>query len=100
MLRDHCRKMAAAPDVVQRPKGISGACRPPAALKLDEDHDGCPWGWQGCACPHHDADRPQPPTDSERALWTHLADEIDTWLTNGLEEIDPETHTTPLWENA
>lgn len=45
------------------------------------------------------------PTDSvealraERAIWTQIADEIDTYLTGGLrEDLGPDDQ--PLWETA
>jgi hypothetical protein len=97
--RDHCRTMA-------DPNAWAGAHRHPRVLSWPCDprsdgtagHGECEWGWQGCACEHHDADRPKPPTPAERTLWTHLADEIDRWLKTGLDNAAPDAHTEPLWE--
>jgi hypothetical protein len=98
-LRDHCRTMAAAPTEIRRPRGSSGACM--GLGNVQRIHEDCVWGWQSCACTCHDDERPQPPTDAERALWTLLADEIDAWLTGRLEETRPDEHTEPpLWEEA
>lgn len=99
--RDHCRMMS---DPIRwagahpHPKGISWACDPRSAGVTG--HGECTWGWQGCACVHHDADRPKPPTDAEQLLWARLADEIDHWLEYGIDDIDPADHTEPLWETT
>lgn len=93
--RDHCRKMAALTEH-PRPKSRHGSCS-----SFVNQHGRCPWGWQSCACTCHDRERPQPPTDADRALWTRLADEIDAYL-NGDLCVDcgrPKSEVEPgLWE--
>lgn len=78
--RDHCRKMA-------DPTAWAKAHRLPYARSprcFERTHTACEWGWQSCKCTCHDADRPKPPTDEERALWTRLADEVDAYLAGDL----------------
>lgn len=98
--RDHCRTMAdpnAWAAAHPWPKGISWACDPRSDGQVG--HGECTWGWQSCRCTCHDRQRPVPPTERERLFWTRLADEIGDWLTNGLQHVDPEDHTAPLWEH-
>lgn len=87
--RDHCRKMAGAPEHEQRPSGRSWDCWEPADSGFEPRHEACAWGWQTCRCTCHDADRPQAPSEADRLLWTRLADEIDAYLTHD---------DAPLWE--
>lgn len=93
--RDHCRMMAdpaAWAKAHRLPLARSPWCLP------RRNHELCEWGWQSCRCPCHDTDRPKPPTDAERDLWTRLADEIDAYLAG--RDSDPVDHTEPLWEGA
>jgi len=96
--RDHCRKMAdpaAWAKRHRRPLAKSPAC-------FERTHGECGWGWQSCACACHDGERPQPPADADRLLWTRLADEIDAYLAGDLcsECGEPRTVDEGLWVEA
>lgn len=82
--RDHARHCAD-----WQPGDLAAACKERTAFGTPKpaDHANCGRGWCGCPC--------HAPTDAERALWGRLADEVDRWLTEGLEEA--QAPDEPLW---
>ena len=92
VFRDHCRAMADRASwakLHRPPRARSPRC-------FERSHKACIWGWQSCRCSCHDQDRPKPPTDAERDLWTRLADEIDNYLAHPPTTTDADTADTMI----
>lgn len=85
--RDHARRMADW-EPPTRPECMSDTCY------HGHIYGACHRTPSGCACSCHDV---LGPTPAERALWRHLADEVDEWLAR---ETDDEQEPDGLWEDA
>ena len=81
--RDHARAKAEQTEL-ERPTALSGACRHSGFMGLT--HSDCQMSPASCGCTCHDAGREPVPSDSDRALWTRLADEIDDYLAATLDD--------------
>lgn len=98
--RDHCRAMAEWKPPVPHVK-VGAWCRDLRAEYPNLDTEG--WGppkhencfWAKCACDCHP--RPAGPSESDRALFARLADEVDAYLATddepALFETTPTTAT-------